>query len=298
MTPDTFIQKYSPYAFEIERETGIPAVAILAQKAHESDWGRKAIGNNISGVKYKKGDWGYKEVLTTEHDKNPDAFKDKKIYSRVYDEKTGVYVFKFWDKFADYPTPEDCFSAHARLLLTKRYKPALRWKYSPKRYLIAIWRAGYATDRYYGYKMLGGYCKYDKKTYHSIVDSVTRRLKQLNKDNDHEKDIKIPKREDLESPERQQTGYRDSALVGWERIGSIPPKLAKPAADRLHSNSRINNDGCRRGSLISEKGYDKEAAKLYNKTEREVNSLIKFWLRIKINLSDIVSFITLKKQKS
>jgi hypothetical protein len=298
MTPDTFIQKYSPYAFEVERETEIPAVAILAQGAHESDWSKKAIGKNLFGVKYKEGDWGYREVLTKEHSRNPNAFKNKKIHSRVYDAKTGIYTFKIWDKFADYPTPKECFLAHARLLLTKRYKHALRWKYSPKRYLIAVWRAGYATDEYYGNKMLGGYCKRNMKTYYSIVDSVTRKLKRL-KITGYEKNIEISKREDMESSERQQTGYRDSALVGWERIGSIPPKPAKPAADRLHSNSRINNDGSGGGALNSKKGYNKETVKSYNKTEREVNSLIRFRLRLNIKLHDIKQFfLTLKKHKS
>jgi flagellum-specific peptidoglycan hydrolase FlgJ len=265
MSSNIFIQTYNPYAFEVEKETGIPAVAILAQKAHESDWGRKAIGNNISGVKYKEGDWGYKEVLTTEHSKNPDAFKDKKIQSRVYDEKTGVYVFKLWDKFADYPTPKECFSAHARLLLTKRYRPALRWKYSPKRYLIATWRAGYATDVYYGYKMIGGYCKYDKKTYYSIVDSVTRRLKKIEND----KNIGVPGEENLKPVKQEQTGYRDNVLTGMERIGNISSRLVGPSANRL---------------------------KLFNKTEKEVNEGLRYKFKIKISIDKIIKFLKGEKK--
>ena len=163
-TPQKFINAYKDFAFDVERETGIPAIAILAQAALESGWGKKSIGNNIFGVKYKSGDWGYQEVLTTEHSKSPNDFKGKKIKSVTYDSIKKIYVYKIWDYFADYPTVKDAFLGHARLLLSKRYKPALRWKHSPKRFLIALWRCGYATDTDYGRKM----CK--------MVDSVTKRL--------------------------------------------------------------------------------------------------------------------------
>ena len=296
MTPDTFIQKYSPYVFEVERETGIPAIAVLAQGAHESDWSKKAIGNNLFGVKYKEGDWGYKEVLTTEHSKNPNAFKNKKIHSKVYDAKTGIYTFRIWDKFADYPTPKECFLAHARLLLTNRYKHALRWKYSPKRYLIAVWRAGYATDEYYGNKMLGGYCKRNMKTYYSIVDSVTRRLKKYE---NCKENIGIPGKENLGSSEREEEGYRDITLADRDGNGSISAETLKPIPGRIYSNLGDGNDGSGGGALYSKKGYNKETVKSYNKTEREVNSLIRFRLRLKIKLHDIKQFfLTLKKHKS
>ena len=103
-TPQKFINAYKDFAFDVERETGIPAIAILAQAALESGWGKKSIGNNIFGVKYKSWDWGYQEVLTTEHSKSQNDFKGKKIKSVTYNSIKKIYVYKIWDYFADYPT--------------------------------------------------------------------------------------------------------------------------------------------------------------------------------------------------
>jgi flagellum-specific peptidoglycan hydrolase FlgJ len=164
MTPDTFIQKYSPYAFYSQRETEVPAIAQLAQGAFESGWGKRAIGFNLFGIKYRKGDFGCREVLTTEYADSPNLFKGSNIKSITWDAKTKQYIYKLYQYFADYPSPREAFLAHARLLLTPRYKHCLRWKDNPKRYLIGIWQAGYATDPVYGNKIK------------NMVDSIERRL--------------------------------------------------------------------------------------------------------------------------
>jgi flagellum-specific peptidoglycan hydrolase FlgJ len=166
MTPKEFIKKLYPYAIEVENDTGIPAVAIMAQAALESGWGKSSIGNNVFGIKYRRGDPGFQKVLTTEYDKDRNAYNGQEVKSVIFDGKKGVYVFKVYQYFADYPSPKDAFLAHARLLLSNRYKHCLRWKNSPKRFLIAVWRAGYATDVDYGKKI----CK--------MVDSVLKRLPQ------------------------------------------------------------------------------------------------------------------------
>ncbi len=162
MTPEKFVEKYYPFAAEVESETQIPAIAILAQAALESGWGAKAIGNNIFGIKYRKGDPGWRKVLTTEHSKDRNAFNGQEVKSVT--KQGDIYIFKVYQYFADYPSPKEAFDAHARLLLTDRYREALRWHYSPKRFLIAVWRAGYATDIHYGWKIC------------AMVDSVVKRL--------------------------------------------------------------------------------------------------------------------------
>lgn len=164
MTPNEFINKFYPFAKEVEKETEIPALAIMAQAAHESGWGKAAIGYNIFGIKFRKGDPGYKEILTTEYSSRPDMFKGQNVKSVVYDKKTNKYKYKVLQYFADYPTPKEAFLAHSRLLLNDRYKHALRFKHSPKRYMIAVWRAGYATDPNYGRKIC------------AMIDSVVKRL--------------------------------------------------------------------------------------------------------------------------
>ena len=164
MEPKNFVQKYYPIALKIERETEIPALALCAQWAFESGWGDKAIGYNLFGVKFKKGDFGYIKRLTTEHSKNPNAFQGKEIKSKIWDKEHNDYKFKIFDYFADYETQEKAFEAHTQLLLSKRYKHCLRWNHSPKRYIIAVWRSGYATQPDYPQRVC------------PVVDSIKKRI--------------------------------------------------------------------------------------------------------------------------
>ena len=169
-----FLKEIKPHTDAIEKKHGIPSVAIMAQAALESGWGRKRIGNNLFGIKYS-GTGKCQRVLTTEYSKNPNAFKEEDIKSM---EKVGdKYRFKVWQDFADYDSIEDCIIKHNALLLSGRYLEARRWVYSPKRYLVSIWRLGYATDLLYGYKIIGA--TYKGERHYSIVDSVTRRLARI-----------------------------------------------------------------------------------------------------------------------
>lgn len=181
MTPNNFINTYSPYAFNSQKETGVPAVAQLAQGAFESGWGKGAIGYNLFGIKYREGDYKCREILTTEYSTRPDLFKGQNIKSIIFDPITKQYVYKLYQYFADYPSPREAFLAHARLLLTDRYIHCLRWKDDPKRYLIGIWKAGYATDPNYGQKI------------QAMVDSVTKRLPKQIENNYIRKTLELMK---------------------------------------------------------------------------------------------------------
>ena len=164
MKPEEFVKKYFPFAQQIEKETRIPAIAIMAQAALESSWGNRAIGNNFFGIKFKKGDFGFQKILTTEYSNSQNAFKGQEIISVTYDKQLNKYKYKIYQYFADYKTPYEGFLAHSKLLLSERYIGALRWSYSPKRYLIAIAQSGYATAPAYA------------KTLCQMVDSITKRL--------------------------------------------------------------------------------------------------------------------------
>jgi len=166
MKPIQFVNKFYPFAVEVENETGIPALAIMAQAALESGWGKKSIGNNIFGIKFRRGDYGYQKVLTTEYNKDSNAFNGKEVKSKTYIQEKKLFKFLVYQYFADYATPKDAFLAHSTLLLTERYKDALRWRKFPKRYLIAIWRAGYATAPDYPKRVC------------PVVDSIIKRLKK------------------------------------------------------------------------------------------------------------------------
>ncbi len=164
-----FLKEIYPQAKNIEDKTGVPAIAIVTQAVLESGWGAKRIGNNLFGVK-GTGTW----VLTTEYDKREDAYT-KRVESKEF--VNGKWKFKVYQEFQSYPSVEASLIAHNRLLFTDRYKQSLRYKHSPIRYLISIWRSGYATDVNYGKKILGG--TYDGVKYYSIVYSVVRRLIKL-----------------------------------------------------------------------------------------------------------------------
>lgn len=164
MTPDEFIKKYYQFAKQVEDETTIPAIAILSQAAIESSWGNKAIGNNIFGIKFRKGDYAYQKVLTTEYSDKPDLFKGEDLVSVTYDFERKKYKYKVYQYFADYKTPYDAFLAHSKLLLTERYISALKYKEFPELYLAEVARCGYASDPDYGKKMA------------QMVSSIKKRL--------------------------------------------------------------------------------------------------------------------------
>ncbi len=164
MTSQEFVSKYHPVALAVQSRLSVPSVAIIAQAALESSWGKKAIGNNIFGIKFRKGDFGSQKVLTTEYSKDRHKFDGKNVKSVKYDNETSLFKFKVWQYFADYESVEDSFYAHASLLRTDRYSESRRYVHSPKRFLISVWRSGYATDPNYGRKMC------------DMVDSINRRL--------------------------------------------------------------------------------------------------------------------------
>jgi hypothetical protein len=113
-----------------------------------------------------------------------------------------------------------------------------------------------------------------------------------------EKNNRIFKKEDLGSFERKETRLGNSSLAGGERIRSISAEFIKPTTNRMDTMDRNSINDRRRDTLNSQKGYNKETVKLHNKTEKEVNSLVKFRLRLNIKLHDIKQFfLTLKKQK-
>lgn len=153
MTPEDFVKKYYPFALEVEKETNISAIAILAQAALESGWGDKAIGNNLFGIKFKKGDKGFQKILTTEYSNSPNDFKGSDIKSVYYDAQLNKYKYKIYCYFADYNSPKECLLAHSNLLLSERYSLAQKWIKYPYKFLVAIWLLGYATDPKYPEKM-------------------------------------------------------------------------------------------------------------------------------------------------
>lgn len=148
MQPHEFVQKYLPFALQTEEKTGISAVAILAQAAVESGWGKAAPGNAFFGVKDTDGINGNEQLLTTTEYSRRSDLKFPQIISITPIVRNGVKMFRYKvkDYFRKYDSPEACFTDHARFFLkNKRYAEALLVKHNPALFATAIAQAGYAT---------------------------------------------------------------------------------------------------------------------------------------------------------
>lgn len=148
MTVKQFVQAYLPFAHQTEKKTGISALAILAQAAVESGWGKVAPGNMFFGIKDTDGINGNEQLLTTTEytrtAKNPMPV----AISSTPVIRNGVKMFKHVGKdyFRKYNTPEESFSDHAKFFFqNKRYEKALLVKSDPYKFIDAIAAAGYAT---------------------------------------------------------------------------------------------------------------------------------------------------------
>lgn len=117
-------------AKESEARSGIPALITFAQWAQESGWGKKMSGkNNPFGIKARKGEAGT-DVVTHE------VINGKRV--------------KMVQRFADYESMADAFSAHAQLLANgKPYAKARTHLDDPFAFADAL-TGVYATDQKYG----------------------------------------------------------------------------------------------------------------------------------------------------
>lgn len=156
MDPKDFVTIYLPYAKETEQKTGISAIAILAQAAVESGWGKAAPGNAFFGVKAINAAPANEQLLiTTEYSRRADL-KFPVILSVTPVVMNGVKMFKYIvkDYFRKYDTPEESFTDHASYFLNnERYAAALTVKTDPLKFIDAIAKAGYATDPNYAHTL-------------------------------------------------------------------------------------------------------------------------------------------------
>jgi flagellar protein FlgJ len=122
-------------AQDCQRKTGIPASITLAQAALESNWGARAIGNNLFGIKGDRS-WTGPTVSfkTTEHLSGQDV--------------------KLVDRFRAYPSWLDSMVDHARFLLAQpRYARCFK-ETTGAGWARELQAAGYATDPDYAKKLI------------------------------------------------------------------------------------------------------------------------------------------------
>jgi flagellum-specific peptidoglycan hydrolase FlgJ len=149
MSIKDFVKAYYPEAKKTQDATGISWIAILAQAALESGWGKAAPGNMFFGVKDTDGINGNEQLLaTTEYSRRSDL-KFPIIISITPIIRNGQKWFKYRikDYFRKYNTPSECFTDHTNFFFKNpRYAAALQVKADPYKFIDAIAAAGYATD--------------------------------------------------------------------------------------------------------------------------------------------------------
>lgn len=150
MTPEQFVIAFYSFAKASSAKSGISAIAMLAQAAWESGWGKHAPGNMLFGIKASMNLPENKRQLitTTEYLRKPDVkFPEVISVTRM---SNGLYRYKIKDWFRKYDTPEESFTDHSNFFLqNKRYAEALKVKHDPYLFFDAIAKAGYATDPTY-----------------------------------------------------------------------------------------------------------------------------------------------------
>jgi len=150
MTNDEFINKFWPYAKEIQRRYKIPAETALAQAALESGWGNSAPGYMLFGIKATSSWNGQKQLLTTtEYHDNANVTGYPKILS-IEKLSSGRYKYRVQTYFRKYNSYLESFDDYGKLLSgASRYQSAFNYKNDPYKFAKAIADAGYSTSSSY-----------------------------------------------------------------------------------------------------------------------------------------------------
>jgi flagellum-specific peptidoglycan hydrolase FlgJ len=167
-TYEPFLNKYSQFAKEAEKITGVPALVTLAQAALESGWGKSAPKNNFFGHKAQSTWKGERQLLTTSEilpssDKSEynfpsvisvKPFLDSSGKQRRNSKNKLLFRWVVKDNFRAYNSPLEAFVAHGNFIKNnQRYKKAFQTT-TPENFAIEVAKAGYATDPNYSSKLL------------------------------------------------------------------------------------------------------------------------------------------------
>lgn len=161
MTPQSFVDKFYPFAKQAESKTGIPALFSLAQSALESGWGKHAPGNMLFGIKTGSGKsfggWqGEKQLIKTAEYSTSPNLKFHQILPGYPKKEGDKYKYMVKDYFRSYPSPLFSFLDWAGMLAgLSRYAKAMQQRNDPFLFAEEVAKAGYATDPTYAKKVSG-----------------------------------------------------------------------------------------------------------------------------------------------
>ncbi len=142
-TPEEFVEAIGPAARRTAEKLGVPAVALVAQAALETGWGRHVIrdsegrsSNNLFNIKAHTSAWTDQSVRVPTLEYRGGIPQREVAAFRVYD------------------SVEESFRDYADFLRSNpRYRAALEAGDDPSRFVRALQEAGYATDPRYAEKL-------------------------------------------------------------------------------------------------------------------------------------------------
>ena len=144
MTPaqKKFADTLLEFAYESKKITGLPASIMAAQCILESGWG-----------KYCPTDWKTGERSNNFFGIKSDGTQPY-VTSWTYEFYDGEYVLVL-AKFRKYDTFVESLTDYGNFIYENpRYWKAIVWRLDARRYILEIWRAGYATSPNYVWKVL------------------------------------------------------------------------------------------------------------------------------------------------
>jgi flagellar protein FlgJ len=150
-----FVGKFYLDALASQKVTGINAIAILAQAAHETGWKLNPPGNMFFGIKANsKTPKNKKQLLTTHEVLMGKKHSFPEIISITPTNRKGQYRYKVRDWFRKYDSPADSFTDHGTFLAkNRRYAKAMAVRNDAHKFFEEIAKAGYATDPSYAKKL-------------------------------------------------------------------------------------------------------------------------------------------------
>lgn len=139
---------YYPAALKAERESGRPALAVLAQAALETGWGEHAPGNMFFGIKAGKGWTGKRQLITTTEIHSNRSVRYPEVIS-ITRRSDGRFTYRVKDWFRAYDNAAESFTDHGLFLRNNpRYEKAFNTT-DPREFVEELAAAGYATDPNY-----------------------------------------------------------------------------------------------------------------------------------------------------
>nr|WP_133477303.1 flagellar assembly peptidoglycan hydrolase FlgJ [Lysobacter segetis] len=139
-SPEAFVKSLWPHAKKVAQELGVSAMALVAQAALETGWGRRLVGgngnvsHNLFGIK-AGGSWSGDRIASATHEFVNGVRQSARASFRAY------------------ASPADSFADYARLLGGNRYAQARGTGEDAHRFASALQHAGYATDPSYANKI-------------------------------------------------------------------------------------------------------------------------------------------------